>query len=200
MKAMTRTAAVQRKTKETTVTAELVLDGCGQGEIQTGIGFLDHLLTTLVRFASLDLKLQAVGDLHVDDHHTAEDCALVLGTALDQALGERRGIRRFGHAYAPLDEALARAVVDLSGRPFHRVELALVRESLGGIACENIRHVLQSFAITARMALHVDLLHGENDHHRAEAAFKAVGLALRTAVALDGQASGSEVPSTKGVL
>lgn len=192
-----RTAALHRKTRETEVRVRLVLDGTGAAEVATGIGFLDHLLVGLARHARFDLDLTCAGDLHVDDHHTAEDCALTLGAALDAALGDRAGIGRFGHAYAPLDEALARSVVDLSGRPFARVELGLRRDTLGGLACENVGHVLRSLAIAARACLHVDLLTGENDHHRAEAAFKATALALRAAVARDGSA---EVPSTKGVL
>src|SRR5690606_38150634 len=128
--------------------------------------------------ARFDLTLRCVGDLEVDDHHTAEDCALALGTALDRALGDRAGIGRFGHAYAPLDEALARAVVDLSGRPHPEVQLDLRREALGALACENVGHVLRSLAIAARATLHVDVLKGENDHHKAEAAFKATALAL----------------------
>jgi imidazoleglycerol-phosphate dehydratase len=135
--------------------------------------------------------------LQVDDHHTAEDCALVLGEALDRALGERRGVERFGWAYAPLDEALALAVVDLSGRPFADVKLDLRREVIGGLACENVAHVLRSLATAARLTLHVDVLKGENDHHKAEAAFKAVALALRQAVA---RAPFDDVPSTKGTL
>jgi imidazoleglycerol-phosphate dehydratase len=126
----------------------------------------------------------------------AEDTALAVGTALDQALGDRAGVARFGSAYAPLDEALARAVLDLSGRPFARVELGLRRDAIGGLACENVGHVLRSLAVASRSTLHVDLLHGENDHHRAEAAFKAVALALRSAVRRDG----TQIPSTKGVL
>jgi imidazoleglycerol-phosphate dehydratase len=192
-----RTAALHRKTRETEVRVRLVLDGTGAAEVATGIGFLDHLLVGLARHARFDLDLTCAGDLHIDDHHTAEDCALTLGAALDAALGDRAGIGRFGHAYAPLDEALARSVVDLSGRPFARVELGLRRDTLGGLACENVGHVLRSLAIAARACLHVDLLTGENDHHRAEAAFKATALALRAAVARDGSA---EVPSTKGVL
>jgi imidazoleglycerol phosphate dehydratase HisB len=165
--------------------------------VATGIGFLDHLLATLARHAAFDLRLACRGDLHIDDHHSAEDCALALGAALDQALADRRGIARFGHAYAPLDEALARAVVDLSGRPFPRIELGLRREALGTLAAENVGHVLGSLAVAARMNLHVDVLRGQNDHHRAEAAFKAVALALGAAVLRSG---GDQVPSTKGVL
>lgn len=192
-----RTASVQRKTAETDVTLRLNIDGAGAAEIRTGVGFLDHLLTALARHARFDLMLTCTGDLHVDDHHTAEDCALALGAALDQALGDRRGVSRFGDAFAPLDEALARAVVDLSGRPFADVRLELRREALGALACENVPHVLRSLASAARLTLHVDVLRGENDHHKAEAAFKAMALALRRAVARDGS---DEVPSTKGVL
>ena len=192
-----RTAETTRKTRETEITVSLNLDGAGVAEIATGIGFLDHLLTTLAKHARLDLSLSCTGDLHIDDHHTAEDCALALGAALDEALGERAGIARFGSAYAPLDEALARAVIDLSGRPYAYVELGLKREALGGLACENIGHVLRSLAMAARATLHVDVLRGENDHHRAEAAFKAVALALRQAIARTGE---DGVPSTKGVL
>jgi imidazoleglycerol-phosphate dehydratase len=191
-----RHAEVSRDTQETRIRCSVLLDGSGQASVQTGIGFLDHLLTALAKHSRMDLQLTCQGDLHVDCHHTAEDCALALGSAFDQALGERRGVRRFGSAYAPLDEALARAVVDLSARPFSVIQLGLVREALGGIACENIRHVLQSFAVAARLCLHVDVLRGENDHHRAEAAFKATALALRQAVGRDGD----DVPSTKGVL
>ncbi len=192
-----RRAEVSRKTSETAITLALTLDGEGRAEIATGVGFLDHMLTSLTRHARLDLTLKCEGDLEIDDHHTVEDCALALGQALDRALGERRGIARFGWAYAPLDEALARAVVDLSGRPCAVVELGLVREMLGDVACENLAHFLASFATTGCMALHVDVLRGANDHHRAEAAFKALALALRQAVAADGT---DRVPSTKGVL
>jgi imidazoleglycerol-phosphate dehydratase len=192
-----RRAQVHRKTAETDIAVTLVLDGEGTADIATGIGFLDHLLTALARHARLDLTLKATGDLHIDDHHTAEDCALALGQALDQALGERRGIARFGSAFAPLDEALARAVIDLSGRPFARVDLGLRREALGGLACENVGHVLRSLATAGRLTVHVDLLQGENDHHRAEAAFKATALALRQAVARE---RFDDVPSTKESL
>jgi imidazoleglycerol-phosphate dehydratase len=195
---MTRTANFERRTNETDVRVTVDVDGSGRSAIRTGIGFLDHLLTTFARFARIDVDLECTGDLHVDDHHTAEDCALALGTALDRALGTRAGIARFGHAYAPLDEALARARLHPSGRAAHRIELGLTRDALGGLACENVRHVLQSLAVAMRMALHVDLLHGENDHHRAEAAFKATALALRAALRRDGDEA--TVPSTKGVL
>ena len=192
-----RRAAVSRKTLETSIEVELRLDGTGRAEVATGIGFLDHMLGALAKHARFDLTLKCRGDLEVDDHHTVEDCGLALGQALDQALGERRGIARFGSAYAPLDEALARAVVDLSGRPCAVVELGLAREMLGALACENLAHFFLSLATAGRMALHVDVLRGANDHHRAEAAFKAAALALRQAVRVDGP---DEVPSTKGVL
>jgi len=192
-----RQSSVSRKTLETAITLDLVLDGSGQSEVATGIGFFDHMLAALAKHAQFDLKLRCAGDLEIDDHHTVEDCALSLGQALDQALGERRGIARFGSAFAPLDEALARAVVDLSGRPCAVVDLALQRERLGQVACENLAHFFVSLATTGRMALHVDVLRGTNDHHRAEAAFKATALALRQAVRIDGP---DHVPSTKGVL
>ena len=192
-----RRAAVSRKTLETTIEVELAVDGAGRAEVATGIGFLDHMLGALAKHARFDLSLKCRGDLDVDDHHTVEDCALALGQALDQALGERRGVARFGSAYAPLDEALARAVVDLSGRPCAVVELGLQREALGGLACENVAHFFASLATAGRMALHVDVLRGANDHHRAEAAFMAAALALRQAVRLVGS---DKVPSTKGVL
>ncbi len=190
-------ATVRRATRETSVELELNLYGGGAVKVVTGIGFLDHLLTALAFHAGFGLTLSCKGDLEVDDHHTAEDVALALGAALDAALGDRSGIARFGSAYAPLDEALARAVVDFSGRPGSVVELLLERESIGGLACENVGHVLSSLAVGARMTLHVDVLRGQNDHHKAEAAFKALALALRQATAVRGDAA---VPSTKGVL
>ncbi len=192
-----RTAEISRATSESRIKLEVNLDGTGVADVRTGIGFLDHLLTALTRHARFDMRLECAGDLQVDDHHTAEDCALALGAALDAALGERRGIARFGWAIAPLDEALVRAAVDLSGRPGAYVTLDLRRDRLGELACENVGHVLRSIATAARATLHVDVLRGENDHHRAEAAFKAVALALRMAVRRDG---GDAVPSTKGVL
>ena len=193
----TRTARVERVTRETRVVVELDLDGRGEAEVASGIGFLDHLIVTLARHARFDLRLECAGDLEVDDHHTAEDCALVLGQAVDRALGDRGGIRRFGSAYAPLDEALARAVVDISGRSFAAVELGLERPMLGSLACENVAHFLRSFASASALTLHVDLLRGDNDHHRAEAAFKATALALGQAFAASGF---DDVPSTKGTL
>lgn len=192
-----RKAQLKRNTKETDIVLDLNLDGTGDGKVSTGIGFLDHMLTSLCRHARFDLSLTCKGDLEVDDHHTAEDCAIVLGAALDQALGERRGIRRFGYAYAPLDEALARAVVDLSGRPFADVSLLLGCGRIGELAAENLTHVIQSLAASSKSTVHVEVLKGDNDHHKAEAAYKALALALRQAVSTDGS---DRVPSTKEVL
>lgn len=193
-----REASVDRKTLETDISVTVNLDGTGAATIGTGLGFLDHMLGALAKHSRIDISLQCRGDLHIDDHHTAEDCALALGSALDKALGDRRGIGRFGHAYAPLDEALARAVVDFSGRPYAVVSLGLRREAVGDIACENITHFFQSLSVTARLCLHVDVLRGDNDHHRAEAAFKALAVALRSAVRIEDGVS--SIPSTKGVL
>jgi imidazoleglycerol-phosphate dehydratase len=192
-----RRATIDRKTLETDIHVDLSLDGEGRADVATGIGFLDHLLTALVKHARLDVVLRCKGDLHIDDHHTAEDCAIALGQAFDAALGERRGITRFGSAFAPLDEALSRAVVDLSGRPHASVDLGLRREKLGDLSCEMIPHVVASLATASRSCFHVDVLKGDNDHHRAESAFKALALALRQALTRDGTAS---IPSTKGVL
>ena len=191
-----RTASIKRDTKETKIDLQLNLDGNAKVEISTGIGFLDHMLTAFAFHAGFDLKLICDGDLEVDDHHTAEDCAIALGQAIDEALGPRKGIKRFGYAYAPLDEALARTVVDLSARPWPEIHLALEREMVGQWACENITHFFQSLAMTLRCSLHVDVLRGTNDHHRAEAAFKSMAKAFNQALTrVEG-----DVPSTKGVL
>lgn len=205
--AAARTATIERSTRETAITLSLNLDGSGCATVRTGIGFLDHMLATLALFARFDLDLACRGDLHVDDHHTSEDCFIVLGQALDRALGDRAGLTRFGSAYAPLDEALARAVVDLATRSTASIDLGLTRPSIGQWASENITHAFTTLATAARATLHVDVLKGINDHHRAEAAFKALGLALRQAVRIDSVPSDtSSNPaanlsnSTKGVL
>jgi imidazoleglycerol-phosphate dehydratase len=194
---MARTGSVRRDTKETRISTAIDLDGRGEVEVSTGLGFLDHMIEALSRHGRFDVRIEAEGDLHIDDHHVVEDVAITLGQAVDQALGDRAGIERFGHAYVPMDEALARAAWDLSGRAFAVVDLGLRRNRLGQVATENLRHFLQSFATSSRSALHVDLLRGDNDHHRAEAAFKATGVALRRAAALGPWA---DVPSTKGSL
>lgn len=191
-----RTAELRRETKETKIDLSLNLDGSGNVSIKTGIGFLDHMVTAFAFHAGFDLQLTCDGDLEVDDHHTAEDCAIALGNAIDEALGPRKGIKRFGYAYAPLDEALARTVVDLSGRPWPEIHLQLEREMVGEWACENITHFFQSLAMALKCSLHVDVLRGTNDHHRAEAAFKSMAKAFKEALTrVEG-----DVPSTKGVL
>ena len=192
----TRSARITRKTRETSIELALDLDGTGATDIRTGIGFLDHLLTALAFHARFDLTLACSGDLHVDDHHTVEDCALALGAAIDQALGDRRGIARFGWASVPMDEALAQAAVDLVRRPFAALDLRLRRERLGELSCENVPHFLQSLATAGAFTLHCNVLYGSNDHHQAEAAFKALALALRQAVAR----VSDDAPSTKGVM
>ncbi len=192
-----RIANYERTTGETRVTVALSLDGTGEAQIASGIAFLDHLIAQLAKHGRFDIELGCAGDLEIDDHHSAEDCALALGAAFDRALGERVGIRRFGDALAPLDEALARAVVDFSGRPHAEVALGLEREMLGTLATENVEHFVRSFAMGANACVHLDVLKGRNDHHRAESAFKALALALRSAVARDGS---QILPSTKGVL
>lgn len=193
---MSRTAESTRKTAETEISVSLTLDGSGRADIETGLGLLDHMLATLARHTGFDLTLKATGDLAVDDHHTVEDCAIGLGRALDDALGDRAGITRFGSAYAPLDESLLRAVIDLSGRPWPEVAIGFTRPSIGDVATENIVHFFRSLAVEARMSLHVDLIRGDNDHHKAESAFKALALALREAVSVRGE----DIPSTKGSL
>lgn len=205
--AAARTATIERSTRETVITLTLNLDGAGRATVRTGIGFLDHMLATLALFARFDLDLACQGDLHVDDHHTSEDCFIVLGQAIDRALGDRAGLVRFGSAYAPLDEALARAVVDLATRSTASIDLGLTRPAIGQWASENITHAFTTLATATRATLHVDVLKGINDHHRAEAAFKALGLALRQAVRTDRVQSdaGSDPASslsnsTKGVL
>ena len=194
---MTRAAQISRHTRETQIECSLVLDGSGSGSARTGIGFLDHMIETLARHAGLDLELRCTGDLQIDHHHSVQDTAIVLGSGIPTALADRSGIERFGDATVPLDEALARAAIDLSGRPWPEVRLDLRRDALGGVAAENLEHFLNSLAIAGRFALHVDVIRGRNDHHRAEAAFKAVARALRAAIRRTGD---SRVPSTKGVL
>ena len=193
-----------RTTKETRIDIGLDLDGAGRAKISTGIGFLDHMLSALAHHGHFDLELNCSGDLNVDDHHTTEDCALALGKSINDALGDKKGIRRFGCACVPMDESLARAVVDLSGRPFAGVELNLAREFIGEtgkeISAENITHFIRSLAVAGMMTVHVDVLKGDNDHHKAEAAFKALALALRSASGLAHGSARSRTPSTKGTL
>eukprot|EP01127_Copromyxa_protea_P004956 TRINITY_DN14761_c0_g1_i1.p1 TRINITY_DN14761_c0_g1~~TRINITY_DN14761_c0_g1_i1.p1 ORF type:complete len:250 (-),score=55.09 TRINITY_DN14761_c0_g1_i1:13-762(-) len=195
-----REAKISRKTNETSIDVFVDLKGKGDViQVDTGIGFLDHMLTALAKHGNFNLVLKCVGDLHIDDHHTAEDCAIALGQAFDLALGDRKGIYRYGTAHAPLDESLSMAVVDISSRPHATIDLALKRDMIGTISCEMLKHVLESFATSARLTLHVKVVYGENDHHKAESAFKATALALKQAIAIDPSRLGV-VPSTKGVL
>lgn len=170
-----------------------------QISIDTGIGFLDHMIHALSKHAGWSIRIRCKGDLHIDDHHTSEDTFLAIGTAFQQSLKGSTGLMRFGHAYAPLDEALSRAVIDLSNRPYSVIDLGLRREKIGDLSCEMIPHCLQSFAQNAAVTLHVHCLHGDNDHHRAESAFKALAIAIRSATTMV-KAWEGEVRSTKGVL
>lgn len=199
MDARPRQATVNRETRETRVTVTLTIDGRGEARVSTGIGMLDHLLSAWARHGLFDLEVRAEGDLHVDPHHTAEDVGLVLGRAFREALGDGAGIRRIAEAYAPMDEALALAVVDISGRPFWDLRLGFSGPAVGELPTSLIGHFWRSFAAEARLTLHCRLLAGEDDHHRAEAVFKAVGRALSQAAETDPRRAG-EIPSTKGRL
>jgi imidazoleglycerol-phosphate dehydratase len=190
-----RQAKIQRQTRETDVTVRLVLDGTGSTEIATGIGFYDHLLSSLAHHGLFDLEIRASGDLHVDEHHTVEDVALVLGSAFAEALGNRAGIRRFGDAAVPMDESLATAVVDVGGRPYSVVELPFRGERVGGLPLQLVEHAIEAFARAAGATVNIQGS-GRNDHHLAEAAFKAFGRALREACERDPRRAG--VASTKG--
>lgn len=194
-----RRSSVNRETPETKVFLELDLDGSGRYEVTTGIGMMDHMLEQLAKHGLFDLTLEASGDIERDPHHLVEDIGLVLGKALDQALGERRGITRFGHAVVPMDESLVLVALDLGGRPHAGIDLKFERDLLGQLPTENISHFLEAFAQEGRLNLHVRELAGANDHHRAEAAFKALARALSAAVRVDERIAG-EVPSTKDVL
>jgi imidazoleglycerol-phosphate dehydratase len=190
-----RTASLRRSTDETEVQVTADLDGTGTASIATGIGFWNHLLTSFAHHALVDIHLEASGDLEVDDHHTLEDTALVLGRAVAAALGDRSGIRRFGNAAVPMDEALATAALDAGGRPHAAIDLALTTDRVGTLTTQNLPHALDTFARAAGFTLHLTS-RGSNDHHVAEAAFKALALALRDAVEIDPRRRG--VPSTKG--
>lgn len=193
-----RTASISRKTNETEVRIELNVDGSGQHDIDTGIGFLDHMLTHLAVHGLFDLTIKASGDLHIDVHHTFEDVALVLGSAFDQALGDRKGIVRMGSCYAPMDETLAFVALDLSGRPYSVIEAEWGSAPVGQIPTSLFPHFLESFAITSRCNLHARVLYGRDDHHKAEALFKALARALDAATMIDERRK--SVPSTKGTL
>jgi len=194
-----RAATVKRKTNETDIEVVINLDGTGASAIATGIGFLDHMLDLLARHSRIDLKVRAQGDLHIDQHHTTEDCGIALGQAVKQALGDMRGITRYCDVHLPMDEALTRVAIDISGRPFLVFKAPFARDKVGAFDTELVREWFQAFAMNAGITLHVETLYGTNDHHVAESCFKALARALRGAVSIDARAAG-EVPSTKGVL
>jgi imidazoleglycerol-phosphate dehydratase len=193
-----RQARIERKTRETDIALALNIDRATRSRIKTGVGFFDHMLTALARHAGFGLEVRCRGDLHVDAHHSVEDVGIVLGQALKAALGDRKGIARFGHAYCPLDEALCRAVVDLSGRPWLHMGVAFRAKRIGDMPTELFEDFFWALADHGRLNLHLDLIRGRNSHHIAEAAFKATARALAMAVALDPKSKG--VPSTKGTL
>ncbi|MGA8689234.1 MAG: imidazoleglycerol-phosphate dehydratase HisB [Methyloceanibacter sp.] len=194
-----RTATVERRTKETAIIAAVDLDGTGAFEVATGVGFLDHMIEQLARHSLIDIALKAKGDLHIDQHHTTEDSGIVLGQAVARALGDRRGIARYGFAYLPMDETLTRVAIDVSGRPYLVWKVAFTRSKIGEMDTELFREWFQAFAQAAGLTLHVETLYGENSHHIAETCYKALARALRQAVAID-ERQGGRVPSTKGQL
>ena len=194
-----RRARVERATKETTIAVAVNLDGTGRAELATGVPFLDHMLDQVARHGMLDLAVQAKGDLHIDAHHTVEDIGITLGQAVAKAIGDKKGIRRFGHAYVPLDEALSRVVIDFSGRPGLEFHVPFVRARIGEFDVDLVHEFFQGFVNHAFATVHVDNLRGANAHHQCETVFKAFGRALRMAVAVDPRAAGT-IPSTKGAL
>jgi len=194
-----RTATISRRTGETDITLTLTVDGTGAAELATGIGFLDHMLTLFAKHGLFDISVKAVGDLHVDEHHIAEDVCICLGQALDRALGDRRGIVRTAHSFVPMDEALGFVAVDLGGRPYCVVEAAFVTPRVGQLGTDLIAHLFESIAVHGRLNLHARILYGHNDHHKVEALFKAFGRALDAATRIDERLGGA-VPSTKGTL
>jgi imidazoleglycerol-phosphate dehydratase len=193
-----RQAKVERTTRESSIVLALKIDGSGKAQIDTGIGFLDHMLTLLAGHGLFDLEVKATGDLHVDEHHTAEDTMICLGKAFDQALGDRRGLVRTAHSYVPMDESLALVAIDLSGRPYCVFNAEFTTPRLGTLGTDLIFHLFESLAIHARMNLHAQVLYGRNDHHKVEALFKALARAVDGATQLD--ARRQDVPSTKGTL
>jgi imidazoleglycerol-phosphate dehydratase len=194
-----RMASLKRKTGETSVEVSLGLDGDGTYSVSTGIGFLDHMLALFARHSLIDLEVQAHGDLHVDMHHTVEDVGITIGQALSRALAERRGVRRYGSAHIPMDEALTRVALDLSGRPHLVWNVAFSRPSIGDFDVELLREWFQAFVLNAGITMHVETLHGDNSHHIAESCYKASAHALRQAVELDPRQQ-ARIPSTKGIL
>ena len=196
---MGRTAHIERNTLETQISVRIDLDGSGQSELQLGVPFLEHMLDQVARHGLIDLNIYAKGDLHIDAHHTVEDIGIALGQAFDETLGDKQGIRRYGHAYVPLDEALSRVVVDFSGRPGLEYSVTYVRDRIGDFDVDLLHEFFQGFCNHARATLHIDNLRGDNAHHIAETILKAFGRAVRMAVATDERLQG-RMPSTKGVL
>ena len=194
-----RTAEVTRNTKETQIRVKVDLDGCGKAKLATGLPFLEHMLDQVARHGMLDLEIEARGDLHIDGHHTVEDIGITLGQAVAKAIGDKAGVRRFGHAYVPLDEALSRVVIDFSGRPSLTMNVPFKAGMIGGFDAQLAHEFFQGFANHALVTLHIDNLRGENAHHQCETVFKAFARALRTAVTVDPRL-GNAVPSTKGSL
>ncbi|MFZ6774093.1 imidazoleglycerol-phosphate dehydratase HisB [Undibacterium sp. SXout7W] len=194
-----RIAAVTRNTNETQIRVAINLDGTGQQKLNTGVPFLDHMLDQIARHGLIDLDIEAVGDLHIDAHHTVEDVGITLGQAFAQAIGDKKGIRRYGHSYVPLDEALSRVVVDFSGRPGLEYHIPFTRAMIGNFDVDLTREFFQGFVNHALVTLHIDNLRGDNSHHQCETVFKAFGRALRMATELDPRAAGT-IPSTKGSL
>jgi imidazoleglycerol-phosphate dehydratase len=194
-----RTARIARKTHETDIAVEVNLDGTGQYEVSTGIGFLDHMIEQFARHSLIDIQCRVMGDLHVDQHHTAEDSAIAIGQAIAQALGDKRGIGRYGSAYSPMDETLARVALDISGRPYFVWKAAFTQEKLGELDTELVEHWFHSIGQAVGITLHIELLYGTNNHHICEAIFKGFARAMRSAVELDPR-KGDAVPSTKGQL
>jgi imidazoleglycerol-phosphate dehydratase len=194
-----RKAAIKRTTKETDIAVEIDLDGTGVSKIETGIGFFDHMLDLLARHSRIDMTIKAVGDLHIDHHHTTEDVGIALGQAVRQALGDMKGITRYASVHMPMDETLTRVALDISGRPFLVFKAEFARDKVGTFDTELVREWFQAFAMNAGVTLHVETLYGTNDHHISESCFKGLARALRTAVAIDPRTA-NEVPSTKGTL
>ncbi|MFG6449014.1 imidazoleglycerol-phosphate dehydratase HisB [Roseateles sp. BYS180W] len=194
-----RTAQITRSTSETRIRVSLNLDGTGQAKLHTGIGFFDHMLDQIARHGLIDLEIEAEGDLHIDGHHTVEDVGITLGQAVAQAMGDKKGITRYGHSYVPLDEALSRVVVDFSGRPSLHMDVRFTAAAIGGLDTQLVHEFFQGFVNHAQVSLHIDNLKGHNAHHQAETVFKAFGRALRMAMTPDARSAGV-VPSTKGSL
>ena len=194
-----RTSSVTRDTLETQISVEVNLDGTGKGEFATGVSFLEHMMDQIARHGMIDLKVSATGDTHIDDHHTVEDIGITLGQAVAKAVGDKKGLTRYGHSYVPLDEALSRVVIDFSGRPGLEYHVDYTRSQIGGFDVDLFREFFQGFVNHANVSMHIDNLRGVNSHHQAETIFKAFGRALRMALTVD-ERLGSVMPSTKGVL